>query len=743
MGIKNKTIFQVAFTFLLTLTSINLAAKQGFNVNKADADMYEYVNDLSGIYKVISHVSDDVEYGLDIYGGHCSTTDDSSPAVQVHQIGNPAQANQRFEFHFVETVDDRAVYYITSCLDNNGRVSTKGGTIEDSNTIWYHGFTQDNAEKWCVRTSDDGDTFKICNAYHPELFLSYNADDNNCVLSNDPSDVKTNWQLKLIAGDYGINTKTYLLEDNVGYQFNSSNERWRYLEPNGQTGCISDIINVGVSGEGIVKTTLDDVQTFAVPYDSKFYINTSFVYANSVYSSWTQGKELGKASCDGGYLTWWVNDDSWQFNSLKDTFSKEVDYGLYGIEVSNDNKNWQFYRLLSFGTENNLDYWEIDGDLIAGGIYVRVSFMFEIKTTWKEGWWIFASEKSAVKNVREVSDSFYVCADGFGEDDFGILTISNKSSKDALADVDNGLTMEEKTFSETLVNGSLTTTGFEISSRYPSYKIEVSKNDEEFVEVSSGYTQEESGKYTVKATSRFGKTRQVDVYVTRSEELVETYFGKTFANEPNDVAFIEGTRILSGENDYLNALGITLNYSYSPYPVYKKGCSVNVKHSDYALPLSGNIYYENTDGEHTIEVNTSTGDFTYTLNDIGCYSAELHTSNDIGDVLSFRFTWVVVDTSPGPMINELLIKTKTQETYDLIPTYYGVRVDEGRDIFKENGQPVEKIKSLYYAFATYDRAYNFALRVEKEYAMYKGNGVYTYKDTESKRESKYHKEIFR
>lgn len=225
---------------------------------------YTYVNDLTRAYSVISYASDRNNYGLDICGGNASTADQDAPLLQVYKIGNPVQANQRFEFHFVEMKNGMAVYYITSDLDNNGRLNVKNDAFEEGNNIWFYEHSESSAQKWSVGSNNGGKTAQIFCSECPNLFLSYTSS-GECVLTHDNTDPNTIWELNPVAGDYGINTRTFSLPDNTGHAFSDENEVWRYLSP---SGAISNIIDVGVSGDHLFKTSYNGVQAFAVSYDS-------------------------------------------------------------------------------------------------------------------------------------------------------------------------------------------------------------------------------------------------------------------------------------------------------------------------------------------------------------------------------------------------------------------------------------------------------------------------------------------
>lgn len=218
------------------------------------------------------------------------------------------------------------------------------------------------------------------------------------------------------------------------------------------------------------------------------------------------------------------------------------------------------------------------------------------------------------------------------------------------------------------------------------------------------------------------------VFVCKKEDITNSYFGTPFASTPNDVSFVQGTRVLSGNAACLDELGVLLDYSYADIPVYEKGCSLNIKDTVFLVDVVGTVTAYGVDETLTYTIDTQKEFAPLVLETPEHYYAFLQTVNSIGDVISFSFDWYVIEKAPGPQINEILLTTKSQEIYDLISVYYGVQVQGDCYIFEENGHPVEKSQYTYYAFADYDSALSFALRVEKESATRETNGQFSYQN---------------
>lgn len=157
---------------------------------------------------------------------------------------------------------------------------------------------------------------------------------------------------------------------------------------------------------------------------------------------------MGEGNSDGGWTKYYLSDDSATFTDKSST--KKVGIGMYAIEISDDNIKWQIYRTLSYGSEKDTDLWEIDKDLLSKGVYVRISYMFEIYarwtvSVWKTEWYnhlLFGipigghyeteTRTGNYQNIREMSDSFYVCVNGFGDTDLGVMKIHNLSVEDSI-----------------------------------------------------------------------------------------------------------------------------------------------------------------------------------------------------------------------------------------------------------------------------------------------------------------------
>lgn len=736
----------VLLCFSLCATAL-MSSSMGTSTAHA-IENWTYLNDLSGSYTIQSADSNFLEKEFDIYGGATSTNDSNAPQIILYEASNPPQANHRFSFMPLEVIGGKTVYYITSAIDNNGRLDVQNGTFINNQPIWFYNQNDDSmnnaAQRWFVKTNDGGKTVQIELAADTRYVMGISSIKlngyNTVRLVTNTESSSTMWKLNPIVGDFGLNTRTYVMDDNTGYA-STANERWRYLSPldNFNQSRISDIISVGIHGQGIKKTIYNGVTAFSVPYSSCFYLDTSFNFANPIYEDWTQNLPLGKAAnSNGTYLDWMLSSDTYIFKTTSDNTEHEVGIGSILIELSSDNKTWEKYRMFSFTSSNKADTWEMDGEKLSSGVYVRVSYLFEIYchwTTWKRDflWWGHDEDHYEYKNVKEVAETFFVGVDGFSNGpDLGVVSVKNLTKSTSNGYEHEGFSKEDLKKAETLTNGSQTTTGFKIDSPYPSsaYKIEVSKDGGKFSAVSSGYSTTSSGRYEIRASSCFGNQKTITVYVC-SEDITQAYFGVPFASKPNDEALIQGTRLFAGSNDYLKSVGVNPTYGWAQVPVYLQGCSFNIKNTSSLSSLMGTIMYKGVNGEKTIDVMPQKAAVSIPLQEAGFYTVNLSTSNTDGDVTCFAASFWVVENAIGPEINKQIFSL-THEAYDLLPVYYSVDMPRGPYTYIDNdGSTIEKQGVLRYAFSTYGAALDFSLRLQKEYAYRLDNGMFRYLNAES------------
>lgn len=707
----------VIFVFLFIFLSFV------WNKTYAAEDNTQYMNDLSGAY-TIEYASTNFEEGYYMDMFEESPISEREPNIVLNKNTGIPLASQRFSFVPTKLIDGKIqAYEITSCVDKNGILYR----TKDTENSYYIKFCNREQHKndtdyslnsqWVVATYDGGNTYKIMNPYFPiQIGIISDSDygyyycDTEQVISNNT----TAWKINPVAGNLGIDTKIYRINDDLNYDITKGIEVNRIVEPFRdiygnlfRSGRMSNIFNIGVKGENVRKTTYNNLNAFAVNYDSNFSLETQFVYRNDSYLKWQEGLSLGEYNNSDATLS----KDSFEYN---DKSSNKVGLGIFILETSYDNENWDAY-CKAFGSDLEYDEWEIAGEKIEKGIYIRFSFAYEIK--YKKG------GSNAWLNVRETTDTFFVCADGFAEEEYNSLSpvmVNNLSlgNKNEF-EFDDSYSIEEIKKYETLINNSVTTTGFSISSMISSYKIEVSRNDGDYIEVNSGYKQERNGKYNIKVTTRLGTVKEIVIYILHVDEITDFYFDNPFSNTLDDYSFVVGNRILSGDSDELAKNNVILKYSYAKVPVYELNSKITVERSNTLPSFKGKIKCVGSSYEEEYDLIYDGSKLSKTMSKPGYYTANIEVGAEAGDKIKINLEWWIVDDVANPTLNKKLIYNNSHETYDLIPVYYAVNVTGNRYTFKdENGSLVEKTQVISYAFADYDTALSFALRYEKEFATY-------------------------
>ena len=727
------SIIRNKIKLLILLCILLFASIIFFNVinNKIYAeenDTYEYVNDLSGDYTIesLKGSTANERKGLSIglgFGYDCvSDTGEEAPKLYIDDIDDVSYAYQRFTFIPTSINDGKMKYEITSCLDNNGRLCVLNNKFNNHNEIRFYDVINSEdtdvylrSREWYVLTKDGGKSFVIMNAISDSMVMeSYNLDglDTCCIISLNETD-SVLWNIVPVAGQIGLATKTYIMNDDIGYDITQGEEVSRFVEPTTRdnklysVGTLSKVLSVGVHGENIRKTTYEEMTAIAVNYNSNFYIDTSFIFANN-HEIWQEGKQFGLYKDVSATLSY----DAYCFENKK---ANKVGLGLYILETSYDNINWE-KEYVSFDSELYSDVWTISGEKVAKGVYVRLSFVYEMKyKKYNNDNWT---------NNRETTGTFFVCVDGFSqaesdEDTLSPVTVHNLSTKNNNINEIVGYDIEQIMKCETLINNSVTSTGFKINSLFASYKIEISINNRDYIEVKDGYTQNNAGKYNIRVTTKFGTTKSMLIYVLNDNNNLEKYFDTPFSNTLDDYSFIQGKRVLSGKNEYLEEHNIHLNYNYSDVPVYQSGAKIFIERSSTLPNLKGIIRCTNNNGVEEYDFNYVGDRYSKTLTKPGKYTATLEVGIEFGDKITYIINWLIVEDDTSPYINEQLINNNSHETYDLIPVYYAVNVTGDRYTFKdENGNFIEKTQVISYAFADYDTALSFALRYEKEFVTY-------------------------
>ena len=401
---------------------------------------------------------------------------------------------------------------------------------------------------------------------------------------------------------------------------------------------------------------------------------------------------------------WIVSDDLWgsyENETVNGVVTGQVGSGAIIVQKSADGYNWEF---CADGSYSNgvftTDYEEMFGaggetciytpkgeDVIKGYTY-RVYYAYEVRNI----------RDNQYKNIVEVY-TFKLLNSDLDAVTFHNLTLRGdeldieKESEDIYATIVK--------VSETLIDGSLTVTGFEIDDSLNSaVDIKVNRNGEDY-SIPQDKKIIEDGKYVLTISNELGSEKTITLYVCKdsAEQVYQNLFGD---------AFLTGKRI----------------FSYESIPMYEGGLSqINLKGLNaYASPVDVVILNETTGVTHK-ESLTST-DKTVLLENAGRYRVEVYTNTTyLGEAPSgdnhsfvFKFDLIAYGTAPGPVVNkDNLNKYNTSNNpSNIYPVYYGVSY-----LSASKGY-------ITLAFANWQDAYNYVYQHEKGMVELQPDGSYRY-----------------
>lgn len=693
----------------------------------------DYLKELSGTYVLTPKGSEpNLSFGL---ANELPSSEWDSPSFGLLPNGGIPFAGQRiiFKKNAEDAMGDS--FFLSTSFDRGGYAEVKDISLQEGQPIVYHFGIREGEEsslqKWRVY-EDEKHSYQIELADHPSYKLC-SLDSSSVIVSSSIEAQEFRWDIVPSIGTYGVDTSIYSSE----VVDSAAGERVlcdRYLDPLGGEShpYLSSTLNVGIAAEGAMSRRKDGLLSFGIPFQSKFFLKTGFVYAHPGYPAWETDLTLGHSSNHGG-------DGDWKLALSEETIETEKDgivpinNGVVLLEISEDNVTYRPYRALNFTSNLKEDAWEIDGELLLGGVYFRVSHLFRIYSHWVTGWWMWEEQGDDFKDIAEVSEPFYVCPIGFGEEGFGAVSIHNltlSTEEDLGIDVE-GFDGKDIRFAETLTDGALTTTGFSVETRFPTYQIEIIKDGGNPFIVENGYEEKRPGVYLIRVTDAFGQEKEMNVTICPTDNLLDAYFGgAAFSSEIGGKAFLSGQRVLSGSSAKLEELGLNLPYSWADVPVYVKGAKYSILAPQGYPSLQGKILEASQTEEDAIEVSTENGVVEGTLDTPGHYYASFMTSNHSGEAMRFDFEWYIIENGQAPYVNQQMIEHVFRDVYDLLPIYYSVRLEQGGFTYQEGGRTIEKRGVLNFAFASYSSAYSFALRIEKQYVTSAGDGMYTYLNSE-------------
>ena len=398
--------------------------------------------------------------------------------------------------------------------------------------------------------------------------------------------------------------------------------------------------------------------------------------------------------------------------TYKGISSGTIGSGMLIIEKSYDKTNWN--RIDSEEYENGLfttnfrTHYGVDNDVLVyspsgndlnKGIYIRVTYVYEAEHTYMDEN-IFGKEKEEKesKMFKEVS-VFYLFNENIDAITLHNLSVTSGDFPEGVKNGDGGVAEEYKR-AETLVDQSVTYTGFKIENPLTNVEIKMARNGS-YIDIPATFEFKDAGMYEIMISQKNGtRYKTLNIYVDRRsiEEIKEYYF-------PN--GFITGKRI----------------YWEGDYPMFEGG------YTEYATPETSEEFpamfgqITNTTTGSSIEVLDHRYVQTGSLTEAGEYVANLYfnstfnTETPSGDQLTITYRFVLIEqgTAPGPQVNKQnLLDYCTTNVSDYSPKYYGVTYSSAGP------------GNITIAFSNYQDAYDFAYNYEKGCVEKQKDGSYRY-----------------
>lgn len=355
-----------------------------------------------------------------------------------------------------------------------------------------------------------------------------------------------------------------------------------------------------------------------------------------------------------------------------------------------------------YGIGNDVLIYEPAGADLNHGIYLRVTFVYEAKHTFM-GKTLFGGEKEeTVDKIFREQSVFYLCNENIDGVTFHNLSIDNKNFPDEIKNPE-GDVIEEYKRAETLIDGTMTVTGFELDNPMNNVTVTIDRNGQ-LIDVPTNGKVTETGVYHITISQKLGqKQKHMTVYIDkRSIEEIKSYY---FSD-----GFVTGKRI----------------YWEGQFPMFEGGYTTySVSKTDENFPAIYGTITNLTTGT-TIEIpafrNQATGD----LLEAGEYVATFYNNptfnqeTPAGDtiVITYRFMLIAQGTAPGPQVNkQSLAEYASQNVSDYTPKYYGVTFASASS------------GNITLAFSNYQDAFAYAYNYEKGCVEKQSDGSFRYSGT--------------
>lgn len=436
-----------------------------------------------------------------------------------------------------------------------------------------------------------------------------------------------------------LNSNKFEFDDNSGYNFGSESK------VNSYSNGISTMGTLVVEGGNIHLATYNGFPAVAVQ--------------GGTYVKLKYKQSIGDAS-NGGH-DWHLSSDTYE--SVSGHNVGTIGNGAWLIYTSTDGSTWTYTGANSVGINNTEVSYQISGQDIGKGVYVKVQCVAEIYYTYESGshteyanWWKKLWGKGYT--VTDYSDYFRnIGAEYtfFVAYDTAEIALHSEASQDFTPEAE-GLELTDSEIevlrrSVSLDDGAVSFTTITADFLgHLSDTVIVRYNDKNEVAVYDGQVFSEPGRYEFSVTSAFGTTKEKTVYILdASDDLgYSQYFG-TGITDPSVRMYDDRVAV----------------------PTYMTGMKMRIKPVSKYLPgLYGTLEYS-SDGQTTTVLERFSGrneTFERALSNTGIYVVHLYSSNPevmSGEIVEYTFIFAISDDKNyAPRLNkELLTSTDRNILY--------------------------------------------------------------------------------
>lgn len=522
-----------------------------------------------------------------------------------------------------------------------------------------------------------------------------------------------------------LNTDVYQLNDNDGYNLSHGNKSYIFDKPYAE---ISLVVNGGSVLTGnkdkngtdkygyIMGGELNENKTSSVELRLKYNYNVTKNIGGSGWDisddSWKKsvngienvgvvgtGALLVQKSYTGGNdASEWKWDNPYIYNGKTESFHT-VDFTEHYAPKDYDGQPHEKIREIENedGTKSYIDsdgyvtIYKPSGNDLNKGVYIKVSFAYELKYGYKRGRKTYWNYKNILEETK-----FYIC-NGAAEILYQNLIFNDTDNK---AEIEGEVCRSDvERMAGTILNGHAANDGFRLNlGGNESYKVEYKKNEStNWIKTNDGALFTDAGKYQFRVTPTVGVPKITTIYINERgiQQNVASYFG-------DGIITASSRRVFSDEAIPVYLAGQTY-YGIEPVDSNKMPLVGQIKRVKGQKIVDGDE--EKVEDEYeiiaTLSVDESRNGWGGTLNVAGEYVAEFANNPEYfggvvsGDVYHFVFKFIVTDEASAPKVNENLLENNTCY-FDYAAGYYGLE-------FTSQGDG-----KVIFAFPTYGYAFDYA-----------------------------------